>query len=159
MGYRLEITKNKKGNDNNIERIDNLTVKELIAGVDVMSAQLELILEEVKKRDILVSELEDERNELNGIISKLTEEIQIFVNTIEGKNSEIEQLNNVIQDQHNIIEEKNNKIKRMESEAQERYEDNCKLKDKIIDIVNEKNDLERKLEVIGNVLKNNGDDK
>lgn len=159
MGYRLEITKNKKGNDNNIERIDNLTVKELIAGVDVMSAQLELILEEVKKRDIIVSELEDERNELNGIISKLTEEIQIFVNTIEGKNSEIEQLNNVIQDQHNIIEERNNKIKRMESEAQERYEDNCKLKDKIIDIVNEKNDLERKLEVIGNVLKNNGDDK
>lgn len=159
MGYRLEITKNKKGNDNNIERIDNLTVKELIAGVDVMSAQLELILEEVKKRDMLVSELEDERNELNGIITKLTEEIQIFVNTIEGKNSEIEQLNNVIQDQHNIIEERNNKIKRMESEAQERYEDNCKLKDKILDLVNEKNDLERKLEVIGNVLKNNGDDK
>ena len=159
MGYRLEITKNKKGNDNSIERIDNLTVKELIAGVDVMSTQLELILEEVKKRDKLVSELEDEKNELNGIISKLTEEIQIFVNTIEGKNSEIERLNNVIQDQHNIIEERNNKIKRMESEAQERYEDNCKLKDKIIDIVNEKNDLERKLEVISNVLKNNGDDK
>lgn len=156
MGYRLEITntKNKKGDD----KINNLTVKELIAGVDVMSEQLNLILEEVKKRDDLVLELENDKLALNDIITKLTEDIQGYVNEIAMKEENINELNNVIKEQQNRIEERDNKIKRMESEAQERYEDNCKLKDKLIDVVNEKNDLLRKINSICGIIREDGDD-
>lgn len=156
MGYRLEITntKGKKGDD----RINNLTVKELIAGVDVMSEQLNLILEEVKKRDDLVLELENDKLALNDIITKLTEDMQGYVNELATKEENINELNNVIKEQQNRIEERDNKIKRMESEAQERYEDNCKLKDKLIDVVNEKNDLLRKINSICGIIREDGDD-
>ena len=157
MGYRLEITntKSKKGDD----KINNLTVKELIASVDVMSEQLNLILEEVKKRDDLVLELENDKLALNDIIAKLTEDIQGYVNELAVKEENINELNNVIKEQQNRIEERDNKIKRMESEAQERYEDNCKLKDKLIDVVNEKNDLLRKINSICGIIREDGDDK
>ena len=157
MGYRLEITntKSKKGDD----KINNLTVKELIASVDVMSEQLNLILEEVKKRDDLVLELENDKLALNDIITKLTEDVQGYVNEIAMKEENINELNNVIKEQQNRIEERDNKIKRMESEAQERYEDNCKLKDKLIDVVNEKNDLLRKINSICGIIREDGDDK
>lgn len=156
MGYRLEITntKNKKGDD----KINNLTVKELIAGVDVMSEQLNLILEEVKKRDDLVLELENDKLDLNDIITKLTEDMQGYINELAVKEENINELNNVIKEQQNRIEERENKIKRMESEAQERYEDNCKLKDKLIDVVNEKNDLLRKINSICGIIREDGDD-
>lgn len=156
MGYRLEITntKNKKGDD----KINNLTVKELIAGVDVMSEQLNLILEEVKKRDDLVLELENDKLDLNDIITKLTEDMQGYINELAVKEENINELNNVIKEQQNRIEERDNKIKRMESEAQERYEDNCKLKDKLIDVVNEKNDLLRKINSICGIIREDGDD-
>ena len=156
MGYRLEITntKSKKGDD----KINNLTVKELIAGVDVMSEQLNLILEEVKKRDDLVLELENDKLALNDIITKLTEDMQGYVNELAVKEENINELNNVIKEQQNRIEERDNKIKRMESEAQERYEDNCKLKDKLIDVVNEKNDLLRKINSICGIIREDGDD-
>lgn len=156
MGYRLEITntKSKKGDD----KINNLTVKELIAGVDVMSEQLNLILEEVKKRDDLVLELENDKLDLNDIITKLTEDMQGYINELAVKEENINELNNVIKEQQNRIEERENKIKRMESEAQERYEDNCKLKDKLIDVVNEKNDLLRKINSICGIIREDGDD-
>lgn len=157
MGYRLEITntKSKKGDD----KINNLTVKELIAGVDVMSEQLNLILEEVKKRDDLVLELENDKLTLNDIIAKLTEDMQGYINELAVKEENINELNNVIKEQQNRIEERDNKIKRMESEAQERYEDNCKLKDKLIDVVNEKNELLRKINSICGIIREDGDDK
>ena len=156
MGYRLEITntKSKKGDD----KINNLTVKELIAGVDVMSEQLNLILEEVKKRDDLVLELENDKLALNDIITKLTEDMQGYINVLAVKEENINELNNVIKEQQNRIEERDNKIKRLESEAQERYEDNCKLKDKLIDVVNEKNDLLRKINSICGIIREEGDD-
>jgi uncharacterized coiled-coil protein SlyX len=157
LGYRLEITntKSKKGDD----KINNLTVKELIAGVDVMSEQLNLILEEVKKRDELVIELENDKLTLNDIIAKLTEDMQGYIDELAAKEENINELNNVIKEQQNRIEERDNKIKRMESEAQERYEDNCKLKDKLIDIVNEKNELLRKINSICGIIREDGDDK
>ena len=156
MGYRLEITNTKSKKDD--DKINNLTVKELIAGVDVMSEQLNLILEEVKKRDDLVLELENDKLALNDIITKLTEDIQGYVNELAVKEENINELNNVIKEQQNRIEERDNKIKRMESEAQERYEDNCKLKDKLIDVVNEKNDLLRKINSICGIIREDGDD-
>ena len=155
MGYRLEITKSKKGD----EKIDNLTVKELIAGVDVMSEQLNLILEEVNKRDDLVLELENDKLTLNDIIAKLTEDMQGYIDELAAKEENINELNNVIKEQQNIIEERDNKIKRLESEAQERYEDSCKLKDKLIDVVNEKNELLRKINSICGIIREDGDDK
>lgn len=155
MGYRLEITKSKKGD----EKIDNLTVKELIAGVDVMSEQLNLILEEVKKRDDLVLELENDKADLNNIIAKLTEEMQSYIDGIASMEERVNALNNVVKEQQIRIEERENKIKRLESEAQERYEDNCKLKDKLIDVVNEKNDLLRKVNSIVGIIREDGDDK
>jgi chromosome segregation ATPase len=155
LGYRLEITKSKKGD----EKINNLTVKELIAGVDVMSEQLQLILEEVKKRDELVLELENDKAALNDIIAKLTEEMQSYIEKIANMEEHVEELNNVIKEQQDRIEERDNKIKRMESEAQERYEDNCKLKDRLIDVVNEKNDLLRKVNSIVGIIREDGDDK
>lgn len=155
MGYRLEITKSKKGD----EKINNLTVKELIAGVDVMSEQLQLILEEVKKRDNLVLELENDKDALNNTIAKLADEMQEYIEKIANMEEHVEELNNVIKEQQDIIEERDNKIKRMESEAQERYEDNCKLKDRLIDVVNEKNDLLRKVNSIVGIIREDGDDK
>jgi len=157
LGYRLEITntKSKKGDD----KINNLTVKELIAGVDVMSEQLNLILEEVKKRDDLVLELENDKLTLNDIITKLTEDMQGYVNELAVKEENINELNNVIKEQQKRIEERDNKIKRLESEAQERYEDNCKLKDKLIDVVNERNELERKMNIISGVIREEDDEK
>ena len=156
MGYRLEITNTKSKKDD--DKINNLTVKELIAGVDAMSEQLNLILEEVKKRDELVLELENDKLALNDIITKLTEDMQGYVNELAAKEENINELNNVIKEQKNRIEERDNKIKRMESEAQERYEDNCKLKDKLIDVVNEKNDLLRKINSICGIIREDGDD-
>ena len=157
MGYRLEITntKSKKGDD----KINNLTVKELIAGVDVMSEQLNLILEEVKKRDDLVIELENDKLALNNIIIKLTEDMQGYIDELAVKEENINEMTNVIKEQQNKIEERDNKIKRLESEAQERYEDSCKLKDKLIDVVNEKNDLLRKINSICGIIREDGDDK
>jgi len=157
LGYRLEITntKSKKGDD----KINNLTVKELIAGVDVMSEQLNLILEEVKKRDDLVLELENDKLTLNDIITKLTEDMQGYVNELAVKEENINELNNVIKEKQKRIEERDNKIKRLESEAQERYEDNCKLKDKLIDVVNERNELERKMNIISGVIREEDDEK
>lgn len=155
MGYRLEITKSKKGD----EKIDNLTVKELIAGVDVMSEQLNLILEEVKKRDDLVIELENEKNDLYNTIDSLTKEMQEYINEIANKGETINKLNEYINKQEEIIKENNNKIKRLESEAQERYEDNCKLKDRLVDVVNEKNDLLRKVNSIVGIIREDGDGK
>jgi len=156
MGYRLEITNTKSKKDD--DKINNLTVKELIAGVDVMSEQLNLILEEVKKRDNLVIELENDKLALNDIIAKLTEDMQGYINELAVKEENINELNNVIKEQQNRIEERDNKIKRLESEAQERYEDNCKLKDKLIDVVNEKNDLLRKINSICGIIREDGDD-
>ena len=155
MGYRLEITKSKKGD----EKINNLTVKELIAGVDVMSEQLNLILEEVKKRDELVVELENDKAALNDIIAKLTEEMQSYIDGIASMEEHVNTLNDVIKEQQDRIEERDNKIKRLESEAQERYEDNCKLKDRLIDVVNEKNELLRKVNSIVGIIREDGDDK
>jgi chromosome segregation ATPase len=155
LGYRLEITKSKKGD----EKINNLTVKELIAGVDVMSEQLQLILEEVKKRDNLVLELENDKDALNDTIAKLANEMQEYIEKIANMEEHVEELNNVIKEQQDRIEERDNKIKRMESEAQERYEDNCKLKDRLIDVVNEKNDLLRKVNSIVGIIREDGDDK
>lgn len=155
MGYRLEITKSKKGD----EKIDNLTVKELIAGVDVMSEQLNLILEEVKKRDDLVIELENEKNDLYNTIDSLTKEMQEYINEIANKGETINKLNEYINKQEEVIKENNNKIKRLESEAQERYEDNCKLKDRLVDVVNEKNDLLRKVNSIVGIIREDGDGK
>jgi chromosome segregation ATPase len=155
LGYRLEITKSKKGD----EKINNLTVKELIAGVDVMSEQLQLILEEVKKRDNLVLELENDKAALNDTIAKLANEMQEYIEKIANMEEHVEELNNVIKEQQDRIEERDNKIKRMESEAQERYEDNCKLKDRLIDVVNEKNDLLRKVNSIVGIIREDGDDK
>lgn len=155
MGYRLEITKSKKGD----EKIDNLTVKELIAGVDVMSEQLNLILEEVKKRDDLVIELENEKNDLYNTIASLTKEMQEYINENANKGETINRLNEYINKQEEIIKENNNKIKRLESEAQERYEDNCKLKDRLIDVVNEKNELLRKINSICGIIREDEDDK
>ena len=106
MGYRLEITKSKKGD----EKIDNLTVKELIAGVDVMSEQLNLILEEVKKRDDLVIELENEKNDLYNTIASLTKEMQEYINENANKGETINRLNEYINKQEEIIKENNNKI-------------------------------------------------
>ena len=123
-----------------------------------MSEQLNLILEEVEKRDDLVLELENDKLALNDIITKLTEDIQGYVNELAVKEENINELNNVIKEQQNRIEERDNKIKRMESEAQERYEDNCKLKDKLIDVVNEKNDLLRKINSICGIIREDGDD-
>lgn len=157
MGYRLEITNTK--NKKNDERITELSVRELIAGVDIISGQLNCVLEEVQKRDDMMLELENDKAALNDIISKLTDDIQEYVNIIEERDKEIEQLKEIIKEQQERIEERDNKIKRMESEAQERYEDNCKLKDKLLDVVNERNELERKLDVICSVIKNEGDDK
>ena len=68
-------------------------------------------------------------------------------------------MTNVIKEQQNKIEERDNKIKRLESEAQERYEDSCKLKDKLIDVVNEKNDLLRKINSICGIIREDEDDK
>lgn len=157
MGYRLEITNTK--NKKNDERITELSVRELIASVDVISGQLNCVLEEVQKRDDMMLELENDKAALNDIISKLTDDIQEYVYIIEERDKEIEQLKEIIKEQQERIEERDNKIKRMESEAQERYEDNCKLKDKLLDVVNERNELERKLDVICSVIKNEGDDK
>ena len=156
MGYRLEITntKNKKGDD----RINNLTVKELIASVDVMNEQLNLILEEVEKRDDLVLELENDKLTLNDIIAKLTEDMQGYIDELAVKEENINEMTNVIKEQQNKIEERDNKIKRLESEAQERYEDSCKLKDKLIDVVNEKNDLLRKINSICGIIREDEDD-
>ena len=156
MGYRLEITntKSKKGDD----KINNLTVKELIAGVDVMSEQLNLILEEVKKRDDLVIELENDKLALNNIIIKLTEDMQGYIDELAVKEENINEMTNVIKEHQNKIEERDNKIKRLESEAQERYEDSCKLKDKLIDVVNEKNDLLRKINSICGIIREDEDD-
>ena len=61
----------------------------------------------------------------------------------------IDQLNLVIEDNKKLEEH----IKMMENEKQQDYEAACKAKEQVVDLLNEKAELERRLEDIENLAK------
>lgn len=167
LSIKITNTKNKKEEENldgtevdEFPRIERKSVDELIDTVQTVSGQLELLLDEVMKRDKIVEDLEEYTNEQAMIIDSLTKDIENFNNVIENKNEEIENLNcqindcqNIIQNYESTIKKLDSTVKRLETEAQSRYEDLCEVKDNLQNTLNEKEELKKKLEVITGILK------
>lgn len=150
MGYRLEITKGK----NKGEKISKEQIELILETTKTLVEQVTQLLDDVNAME----ELENTVKEQAMIIESLTNDIEKYNNEIKQKNNKIDELKMSIDGYKIEVNRQNNKIERIENEAQERYDDNCKLKDKIIDLVNEKNALEKKLAKINEVFKNIGDD-
>ena len=167
LSIKITNTKNKKEEENldgsevdEFPRIERKSVDELIDTVQTVSGQLELLLDEVMKRDKIVEDLEEYTNEQAMIIDSLTKDIENFNSVIENKNEEIENLNcqindcqNIIQNYESTIKKLDSTVKRLETEAQSRYEDLCEVKDNLQNTLNEKEELKKKLEVITGILK------
>jgi chromosome segregation ATPase len=147
MGYRLEISKSKKDG-----RIDKQTVEEMITKTQELTEQAMLVLEEVKKRDSIIEELELTVEDQNKQIEERDDKIKEQESELEDRRICIEGLSRTIEEQQERIEQRDSKIKRLEAEAQERYDDICQLKDKLVDILNEKSELERKINAIIGVI-------
>lgn len=164
MGYRLEITRGKKEKE---EKVERASVEDLIGIAGEVSNQLDEILKEVSMRDEELVELEKVIAEKQDVIDTLVEDLN---NQIEltNKNEEIiADRENNIRMQHKTITEKNaeilehikeidelkNRVKRLESEAQERYKQNCQLKEELGKAKEENEKLQKKINDILGLLK------
>ena len=146
MGYKLEITRNKKGN-----RIDKESVEELIKNVQVLSEHANSILDEVQGRDDVIENLEGEIEHHIKTISDRDQTIQDQQIEIQNYKECVDDLSRVIEDQQSKLDkldDKNNKIERLESDVQHRYDEVCKLKEELENVIKEKNKLEKKINII-----------
>lgn len=168
LSIKIANTKNKKEEENldenevekQLPRIERKSVNELVDTVQIVSSQLDLILDEVMKRDKIVEDLEEYTNEQTMIIDSLTKDIEKYDNVVKNKDKEIEDLNcqinefqNIITNYESTIKKLESTVKRLENEAQTRYEDLCKVKDNLQTALNEKEEMKKKLEVITGILK------
>ena len=167
LSIKISNTKNKKEEEildenevKELPRIERKSVDELIDTVQTVSGQLELLLDEVMKRDKIVEDLEEYTNEQAMIIDSLTKDIENYEGIIKHKDEEIENLNcqindcqNIIQNYENTIKKLDSTVKRLETEAQSRYEDLCEVRDNLQNALNEKEEMKKKLEVITGILK------
>lgn len=168
LSIKIANTKNKKEEENldenevekQLPRIERKSVNELVDTVQIVSSQLDLILDEVMKRDKIVEDLEEYTNEQTMIIDSLTKDIEKYDNVVKNKDKEIEDLNcqinefqNIITNYESTIKKLESTVKRLENEAQSRYEDLCKVKDNLQNALNEKEEMKKKLEVITGILK------
>lgn len=135
------------------DRIERQGVEELIESVQSMSKQLEIILEEVNKRDEKVEELEAQLEDQFLIIERLTADIELGVMLNNEKEKIIEDLKVDIMKQQERVERRNAKIKRLEEENQERFDNNCKLKEELNGLRQINEELEKKLAGIGEFFK------
>ena len=135
------------------DRIERQGVEELIESVQSMSKQLELILEEVNKRDMKVEELESQLEEQILIIEKLATDIELGIIANNEKDKMIESLKEDINKQQGKIDKRNAKIKRLEEENQERFDNNCKLKEEVNGLRQINEELEKKLAGISEFFK------
>lgn len=167
LSIKITNTKNKKEEDNldenevkELPRIERKSVEELVDNVQIMSCQLGTLLDEVMKRDKIVEDLEEYTNEQSLIIESLSKDIENYNDVIKNKDEEIENLNiqindcrNIIQNYESTIKKLDSTVKRLETEAQERYEDLCEVRDSLQKVLVEKEEIEKKLEVINGILK------
>lgn len=135
------------------DRIERQGVEELIESVQLMSKQLEMILEEVNKRDMKVEELEAQLEDQFLIIERLTADIELGVMLNNEKEKIIEDLKVDIMKQQERVERRNAKIKRLEEENQERFDNNCKLKEEVNGLRQINEELEKKLAGISEFFK------
>lgn len=135
------------------DRIERQGVEELIESVQSVSKQLEIILEEVNKRDEKVEELEAQLEDRFLIIERLTADIELGVMLNNEKEKMIEDLKVDIMKQQERIERRNAKIKRLEEENQEIFDNNCKLKEEINGLRQINEELEKKLTGISEFFK------
>lgn len=135
------------------DRIERQGVEELIESVQSVSKQLEIILEEVNKRDEKVEELEAQLEDQFLIIERLTADIELGVMLNNEKEKMIEDLKVDIMKQQERIERRNAKIKRLEEENQERFDNNCKLKEEVNGLRQINEELEKKLAGISEFFK------
>lgn len=162
MAYRLEISRNNKSKREEVEEemmtnsASNMNdVDDLLYGIEVLSNQLndmEALCNEIKLRDQIIQELEDEIKNQSSISESLINETQQHINTLADNEKEIEYLNQIINDQEEKITKRDNKIERIEKEAQERYQEKCALQDEIERLRKENEKLKRKLKGINNIL-------
>lgn len=168
LSIKIANTKNKKEEENldenevekQLPRIERKSVNELVDTVQIVSSQLDLILDEVMKRDKIVEDLEEYTNEQSMIIDSLTKDIETYDEVVKNKDKEIEDLNfqindfqNIITNYENTIKKLESTVKRLENEAQTRYDDLCKVKGDLQTALNEKEEMKKKLEVITGILK------
>lgn len=135
------------------DRIERQGVEELIESVQSVSKQLEIILEEVNKRDEKVEELEAQLEDRFLIIERLTADIELGVMLNNEKEKMIEDLKVDIMKQQERIERRNAKIKRLEEENQEIFDNNCKLKEEVNGLRQINEELEKKLTGISEFFK------
>ena len=92
------------------ERIERQGIEEMIESVQCLSKQLELILEEVNKRDSKIEELE-------LAIEKLIGDLELSNESNNLKKEAIDKLNEQLIEKQNTIDKKVNKIKSLEEEV------------------------------------------
>ena len=164
MGYRLEITRGKKDKE---ERVEKASIEDLIGIAGEVSNQLDEILKEVTLRDEELIELEKVVSEKQAIIDGLVEDLNNQLEENHKQEEIIADRENNIRMQHKTITEKNaeilehikeidelkNRVKRLESEAQERYKQNCQLKEELGKAKEENEKLQKKINDILGLLK------
>lgn len=164
MGYRLEITRGKKEKD---EKVDKASVEDLIGIVGEVSNQLDEVLKEVSVRDEEIIKLEQVVVEKQNVIDSLVEDLNKQIEATNKVEELLVDRENNIRIQHKTISEKTaeilehikeidelkNRIKRLESEAQERYKQNCQLKEELEKAKEENEKLQKKINDILGLLK------
>ena len=106
-----------------------------------------------KKLKDEVEELEAQLEDQFLIIERLTADIELGVMLNNEKEKIIEDLKVDIMKQQERVERRNAKIKRLEEENQERFDNNCKLKEELNGLRQINEELEKKLAGIGEFFK------
>lgn len=152
MGF-ITRNKDKESVNNENERIERKGVEELIECVQLLSTQLDLLLEKVTERDEIIDTLEKANDEYKITINQLTSDIERYDEDVNKKNDEIVDLCSVIKDQQDKIEQRELKIKKLEEEFENLSIEMDELKHDKELVEEERNELERKIQKITGVIK------
>lgn len=143
---------NKQDNDMFHDRLERKCVEELVESVQLVSKQLDDILEDLDVRDSEIERLEMEVNEQKLIIEKLTEDFEFYNKKTIELEEENANLNNKLEENVKLVERQGKRLDRKEEELQRLYDENIKLKEELENSNMKKMELEEKLAMIGNML-------
>jgi chromosome segregation ATPase len=151
-------------NDSNeldiLERIERKNVEELVESVQVITAQLDMLLKEVVGRDDIVEELENKNKDHLLIIDNLSKDLtmcQTKLNNLNEENhelyNEVDKLKEEIKKQQERIDRRDLKITRLEEDVQNKYNENAKLKEELDKVKTKNKELSEKIAGIGEFFK------
>lgn len=164
MGYRLEITRNKK---EKLEKVDIASIEDLMGIAHELVEQLNLIHQEVSTRDTEFDDLKKLTVEQASVIDdainkneKQEEKITKYEELVKYREHNIKMQQEVICEKNNEIQELNEEIARLKriidrlgDEAQEKYTQIRDLKDKLEEEKEKNEMMQKKLNDINKLLR------